>query len=98
MAGSVAFLRPVVKRAVGLGKVQGRRFIHGGSGEPARESGTSFGGKPPHRETLPIIGRTEDGGWWQVQAKNGPAWISATVVLAAHSAEVPVVSAPALSG
>jgi dipeptidyl aminopeptidase/acylaminoacyl peptidase len=101
MAGSVAFFDRWVKRPVDFREAAGPTLYPRVDQANLRAGpGTNFGvvGSLRIGEALPILGRTEDGGWWQVQAENGPAWIAATVALAAHTAEVPVVSAPALSG
>jgi uncharacterized protein YraI len=48
-----------------------------------------------------IIGRSEDGNWWQVKVpvnriSSGVAWVSANWVITANAANVPVVAAPPL--
>jgi dienelactone hydrolase len=102
MAGSVAFFDRWVKWPVDLRQAAGPTLYARVDQANLRAGpGTNFSVVDSLQigETLPIIGRTEDGGWWQVLAEKGPAWIAATVALAAHTAEVPVVvSAPAASG
>lgn len=43
---------------------------------------------------MPIVGRTEDSSWWQVETDTGVAWIAASVTRASNTEEVPVVEAP----
>lgn len=42
-------------------------------------------------ESLPILGSNVDRSWWQVQNTDGLAWVSATVSVAVHTQDVPVV-------
>ena len=51
--------------------------------------GTSFEivGQMQPGESLPIVGSNVDRTWWQVQAANGPLWVSSSVALAARVAE-----------
>jgi hypothetical protein len=46
-------------------------------------------------QSLEIIGRSLDAGWWQVAAPEGPAWVAARVVEAVNiDATIPVREAP----
>ena len=52
-------------------------------------------------QSAPIIGKSEDGGWWQISinpayAPNGVAWVSAQYTEAHNADNVPVVPAPEL--
>lgn len=62
-------------------------------------------GAAPYEATGEIIGVSQDGGWWLVDAPNQPGgqvWVSATFVTTTNAADVPVVTAapimPSLTG
>jgi uncharacterized protein YraI len=42
-------------------------------------------------QSLPIVGRSADGEWWQVQTADGLAWAAASVTTAENADSVPVV-------
>jgi uncharacterized protein YraI len=48
-------------------------------------------------DSLPIIGRSADSGWWQVATDSGSLWIAASVTTATNTegVDIPVVEAPA---
>jgi uncharacterized protein len=48
-------------------------------------------GKLQPGQSLPVTGKNAEGTWWRVKAADGNAWVAASVVLAAHTARVPVV-------
>ncbi|MGE5603730.1 MAG: SH3 domain-containing protein, partial [Nitrososphaerales archaeon] len=101
MAGSVAFFDRWVKQPVNFRLAAGPTVYPRVDQANLRSGpGAGFGVVDSLRigKTLRVTGRTEDGSWWQVQAAKGPAWIAASVALAAHTADVPVVSASASSG
>lgn len=101
MASSVAFFDRWVKQPANLLDAAGPTVYPKVDGVNLRQGpGTNFpvAGQLRIGETLPIVGRNDDGSWWQVQTPDGPAWIAGSVTLAAHTAGVPVASAAVPAG
>lgn len=101
MASSVAFFDRWVKQPANLLEATGPTVYPKVDGVNLRQGpGTNFPvtGQLRIGENLPIVGRSDDGSWWQVQTPDGPAWIAGSVTLAAHTAAVPVASAAAPAG
>ncbi len=97
MASSVSFFDRWVKQPVNLHEISGPTIFPRVDTVNLRSGpGTNFEvvGQLRTGESLPIIGRNDDGTWWHVQTPDGPAWIAASVSLAAHTNGVPVVAAP----
>ena len=96
MAGSVAFFDRWVKQPVDFRALAGpTAFARQGTINLRGGPGTNYGvvGQLRVGDSLPIIGRNDDGSWWQVRTANGTAWVAASVSLAARTADVPVVAA-----
>jgi uncharacterized protein YraI len=50
----------------------------------------------PPGVTVPIVGRNENGTWWQIQGADGSTgWVAGSVVEASNTGGVPIVAAPA---
>lgn len=97
MAGSVAFFDRLVKRPVSFQEATGPTlYPKVDQANVRRGPGTSFAVVDSLRigEALPVIGRNQDGSWWQVRTDSGSAWVAASVALAVRTAGVPVVPAP----
>lgn len=94
MSRSVAFFDRWLKQPINLASVAAPT-VFSGNGIANLRAGpsTRFAvvGQMPVGASLPLIGSNADRSWWQVQTASGPAWVSGTVILAAHSAGVPVV-------
>lgn len=58
--------------------------------------GTSYGvlGQLQKDQSVPVIGKTQDGSWLQIEHNGRTAWVSASLVRASGVGEVAVVSAP----
>ncbi len=101
MARSVAFFDRWLKQPVApvsLSAVQApTAFVGNGIANLRVGPGTEFAvvGQMQPGDHLPILGSNPDRSWWQVQTADGPAWVAATVVLAARVRNVPVVEAAA---
>ena len=101
MAGSVAFFNRWVKQPVNLAEVSSPTAFPRLDNVNLRSGpgvDTAVVGQMRIGESLPILGRNDDGSWWQVQTPSGPAWIAASVALTARTAAVPVVQAAAPRG
>jgi dipeptidyl aminopeptidase/acylaminoacyl peptidase len=96
MAQSVAFFDRWVKQPVNLREAAGPTVYPRVDNVNLRaEANTSSAvvGRLRIGESLPVIGKNADGSWWRVRTDDGPAWIAASVALAAKTGEVPVVAA-----
>ncbi len=94
MARSVEFFDKTLAIPIPLKQTSVPTLFAGGGPVNLRSGpGTGFAvaGSLEAGGSLPLIGRSADGEWWQVQAPGGPAWAAASVTIAAHYAQVPVV-------
>ena len=94
MSQSVAFFDRWLRQPLNLAEAR-TPSVFSGNGVANLRAGpsTSFAvvGQMKTGDSLPLIGSNAERSWWQVQTASGPAWVSSTVALAAHSATVPVV-------
>jgi uncharacterized protein len=100
MAQSVTFFDRWVKQPVSLREATGPTVyprVDNVNLRAGPSTNSSIVGRLRIGESLAVIGRNDDGSWWRVQTASGPAWIAASVALAAKTAEVPVVTANAPS-
>jgi hypothetical protein len=101
MTQSVAFFDRWVKQPVNLRAATGPTVyprLDNVNLRAAPNTNSTVIGQLRIGESLPIIGRNDDGSWWRVQLADGQAWIAASVALAAHTADVPAVAAEAAPG
>jgi dipeptidyl aminopeptidase/acylaminoacyl peptidase len=101
MSRSVAFFDRWLKQPANLAESDEPRVYTGAGLANLRSGpGTDFAivGQMQPGESLPIVGSNVDRTWWQVQAANGPAWVSSSVALAARVAKVPIVEDAAGGG
>jgi len=96
MAQSVAFFNRWVKQPVNLREVSAPTVyprVDNVNLRAGPSTASAVVGQLRIGQSLPIIGKNDDGSWWRVRTAGGPAWIAASVALAAKTAEVPVVAA-----
>ncbi|MEA3336182.1 MAG: alpha/beta fold hydrolase [Chloroflexota bacterium] len=98
MARSLQFFDKVLDAPIAWADTDQPTVFSGGGPVNVR-SGPGIGfevvGRMESNESLPILGRNEDASWWQVEIETGPAWVAASVTIAAHFARVPVVGGAA---
>jgi dipeptidyl aminopeptidase/acylaminoacyl peptidase len=100
MARSVAFFDRWLEEPVNLAEARGPTVFTGAGIANLREGpGTGYAvvGQMQAGDRLPIIGSNADRSWWQVQTAEGPAWVAASVTLAARTRDIPVAAESGLS-
>ena len=92
MARSEAFFDRWLKEPVNLAETTAPTVFTGANLTNIRSGpGTNFAvvGQMQPGDQLPILGSNADRTWWQVETADGPAWVAASVTLAARTAQVP---------
>ena len=96
MARSVEFFNKTLAIPIPLLQTSEPTVFAGGGPVNLRSGpGTGFAvaGSLEAGGSLPLIGRSADGQWWQVQTPGGPVWVAASVSIAVNSDRVPVIDA-----
>ncbi len=93
MARTVEFFNKTLAQPIPLKETHEPTVFAGGSAANLRKGpGTRYplAGSIEAGGSLPLIGRSPDGQWWQVQTPTGPAWVAASVTIPARFAGIPV--------
>jgi dienelactone hydrolase len=97
MRSTITFFNRWLRAPVNISAKDGPRVFAGGSEVNLRAgpgTNTTIVGKMMPGDSLAIVGATSDRAWWQVQLKDGKAWVAAAVTIAAHTRKVPTDAGP----